>query len=199
MKHGVMIGTFLGSGLLAITSWAAIPIPGVVLYGPVFIDQQYQEPEDEVTVVARVDGVDNPVGSYHLGDTARADGFYVLRIRLRSSADGSSQDPGDNFALVGQTVHLLTQQGSGDEQPVMDFVIGAQGHIQYLELGAHVPGDWNGDMQVSIEDYPYFEECMQGQGTGGTADCRAIFDSNTDGDIDLRDFQSWQAAFANSK
>ena len=84
---GIVVAVFLVGGLVTL---AGIPEPDNVLYGPVYFDGVLQTATDPVKaeVIARVDGVTNPVGVYTMADNGDAGDNYVLRIRLESLADG---------------------------------------------------------------------------------------------------------------
>ena len=100
-----------------------IPEPDVILYGKVTINgTAIPSPlpgGTDVTVLARVTGVTNPVGSYHMGDTANAaiSGFaqYVLKIHLESLADGSTQS--SDHAIVSQTANLFINRVPAPSNP----------------------------------------------------------------------------------
>ena len=77
---GTVLAVLLVGGLTAI---ASIPEPDVVLYGPVYFDQVLQTQSDTgVSIIARVDGLSGPVGTYAMGDNEDAGNDFVLRIRL---------------------------------------------------------------------------------------------------------------------
>ncbi len=65
-------------------------------------------------------------------------------------------------------------------------------------------GDWNGDGNVTLADFPQFIECMSGPiGAPGfvspSPECLNAFDFDTpDGDVDLQDFAAFQRAFTGS-
>lgn len=111
---------------------AGIPEPDLVLYGQVFFEGVLQTKADtNVSIIARVDGVTNPVGSYTMGKNAGAGDSYVLRIRLESLADGAIQS--NDAALIGQTVHIIIKKDT-TEKPARDFVVPGRGHVQNILL-----------------------------------------------------------------
>ncbi|MFH1108166.1 MAG: hypothetical protein V1790_03065 [Planctomycetota bacterium] len=62
---------------------------------------------------------------------------------------------------------------------------------------AGASGDFDGNGYVGAPDYLYFETCLDLSGPGRTApftECRTIFDSDADGDVDLADFAAFQRA-----
>lgn len=129
--------TLLRSALVAcgITagSLAGIPEPDAILYGTVTINGMVQTALDDVTIIARVDGVPDPIAQYHMGDNSSAGDRYILRMRLESLADGTPQS--NNAAVVGQTARIYIQQGDDPEQHVTDFVISEPALVSELNLG----------------------------------------------------------------
>ena len=158
MKGKSAVTTILAVNLVACGALAGIPEPSAVLYGTLTVDGQTITASDGVTVVARVDGVTDPVGTYHMGDNPAAQDNYVLRIRLESLADGSSQS--DNAALVGQTVHVTLFQGAGPQRPAADFQITAPGVVANLDLSVSGGITW----QRAV----YFDETYPTVWTSGT-------------------------------
>lgn len=174
----------------------AQPLPDVVLYGSVTLDGRTVRADDDVTLIARVDGVAEPVGSYHMGDIPGAGDHYVLRLRLESQVEGESQS--DNAARVGQTVHIFVQRGEEPERHVTDFVISAQGHIQQLDLADRMLGDWNRDTRIALDDFVQFHACMEGPTESTSSQCLAVFDFDDSGQVDLEDFSALQSVFTGS-
>ena len=121
-------------GMLASAAVAGIPQPDAVLHGRVFIDGLQVTATDDVAIIARVAGVQKPVGYYHMGQSFTAGDNYVLRIRVESLSDESDQS--DNAAIVGQTAQIFIRQGNGPELEKEQFTISAIGMIQQLTLGA---------------------------------------------------------------
>ncbi len=58
-------------------------------------------------------------------------------------------------------------------------------------------GDNNGDGFVDLIDYQGFPECFHGLQSGVVTSC-LIFDTAFDGDVDLRDFKTFQSSFTGS-
>jgi len=193
MRYALLIALFFSGGIAGMTALAGIPQPDVILFGEIFINRILQRPADNISVVARVDGVADPVGRYRLGDSSNAGDNYVLRIRLESLADGSSQSR--NAALVGQTVHIYVQKGTGTTQLFADYAIPVQGHVQYLDLGVRVRGDWNGDTRLALDDYGHLDDCMEGPAAAVLGQCVAVFDFDGNSRVDLADYASFQKAF----
>jgi hypothetical protein len=57
-----------------------------------------------------------------------------------------------------------------------------------------LPGDWNRDGNVALDDYANFFECMTGPGGGVPDNCRWA-DIDEDDDVDLIDYDWFRAAF----
>ena len=59
-------------------------------------------------------------------------------------------------------------------------------------------GDANDNCVVNLNDYDYFQTCLSTGGPGKPAPhvCTKGFDGDVDGDVDFKDFQSFQLAFA---
>jgi hypothetical protein len=180
-----------GAAIAGTVAWAGIPEPDVVLYGQVFIQQLLQGAVTDLTVIARVDGVSDPVATYRMGTESGVGDRYVLRIELESLADGSGQS--NDKAVVGQTAHILIREGDGPEQPVTDYAIADRGRIEYVDLGERVPGDWTGDAQVTLSDLPPFAECLKGP-VPHSGQCVAAYDFDGNSTVDLADFGGYQAA-----
>lgn len=141
MRYSVLILTL--AGMTAGIVHAGLPEPDAVLYGTVTLDGSVVTASDDVMVVARVDQASKPVGTYHMGDNAAAGDQYVLRIRVESLADGSSQS--DDAALIGQTAHIFVKAGRGAEKLADEFVIASRGISQQLNLVASSGDDCNGN------------------------------------------------------
>ena len=127
--------------VVACPALAGIPEPSVVLYGGLTIDDRAITAADGVTVVARVGGVIQPVGSYTMGDNPLAQDNYVCRIKVESLAGGSS--PSDGAAQVGQTVSILIQQGVGPERLAATHTITAPGVVLHMDLSVRGGIAWD--------------------------------------------------------
>ena len=183
---------------------AGIPLPDVVLYGELRIGGAViPASRSDVTVLGRVDGVTEPVGTYRMGDNPNAGDRYVLRIRLESLADGAA--PSNNAAQIGQTVNLFAKEGDGAEQAVGTFAVSAAGVLKSLNLPVTaVKGDGDNDGDVDVRDFVSFVRCFSGpQGTPGfqppDGPCAAKFDFEPDGDVDFVDFVGFVSAFTGPK
>lgn len=64
----------------------------------------------------------------------------------------------------------------------------------YSTICEGVGGDYNGDHRVTQDDFNQLGECFSGSDVTANGGC-AIFDSDTDADVDLRDFAEFQLLF----
>jgi len=188
---------------------AGIPEAGLVLYGSVTVEGQPARVGEDVAVIARVDGVPNPVGSYHMGDNPGATGVcaggadcYELRIKVESLEPGGTQS--DDAALIGQTVKIYIQQDGGPEEYVAEVVANRAAIMELnLNLCHHTQPDYDCDGDVDLTDFTTFADCNAGPDQPpaptlpgvATADCLSAFDDDSDGDVDMLDLQPLQAAF----
>ena len=90
-----------------------------------------------------------------MGDIPSAGDNYVLRIRLESLADGSSQNA--NTALIGQTVYIFAKTSDYLEVPAGSVTVQESGAAQYLDLYnasiIYPSGDLNTDGIVNFMDF----------------------------------------------
>ncbi len=71
-----------------------------------------------------------------------------------------------------------------DGDPVdIDFV--------YLNAIPNAIGDANGDGDITEADFEYLVACYTDEGISSSLNCQACFDYDEDGDVDLRDFQTF--------
>lgn len=196
MRSRILFITSLVVTVATVAAWAGIPLPDVVLYGQVFINQQLQQPQDELLITARANGAEGPVvGSYRLRDSMN--GYYVLRIRLESPVQG--MEPSNDAAQVGDMVHISIEEPARQELPSVEYRLAPEkgyGYVEYLDLGDRVKGDFNGDAQVDLGDLPSFLTCMGGPEVQTRGQCPAVFDFDSDADVDLVDLRGFLAAFA---
>jgi len=135
---------------------AGIPIPDLTLYGEVSVGGEPIGAHDNVSIIARVNGnPDSLVGAYRMGDIPSAGDNYVLRIRLESLADGSSQSA--NAALIGQTVYIFAKISNYLEVPAGSVTVQESGVAQQLDLQngsiIYPNGDLNTDGIVNFIDF----------------------------------------------
>ncbi len=135
---------------------AGIPIPDLTLYGEVSVGGEPIGAHDDVSIIARVNGnPDSLVGAYRMGDIPSAGDNYVLRIRLESLADGSSQSA--NAALIGQTVYIFAKISNYLEVPAGSVTVQESGVAQQLDLHngsvIYPKADLNTDGIVNFIDF----------------------------------------------
>ncbi|MDH4238874.1 MAG: hypothetical protein OEW48_04875 [Phycisphaerae bacterium] len=112
---------------------AGIPIPDLTLFGEVSVGGEPIGAHDNVSIIARVNGdPDSLVGAYRMGDNPSAGDYYILRIRLESLADGSSQSL--NAALIGQMVYIFAKVSNYLEVPAGSVTVQESGVAQHLDL-----------------------------------------------------------------
>jgi hypothetical protein len=67
---------------------------------------------------------------------------------------------------------------------------------QYLLFSLdRLPGDWDGDGDVDLEDYAHFSQCVTGPAGGAMGPGCSAFDFDGDVDVDLADFHDLQSGF----
>ncbi len=152
---------------------AGIPEPDMTLFGEVSVSGRPIGAHDDVSIIARVSGDPNSlVGAYRMGDNPMAGDYYVLRIRLESLADGSSQSP--NAALIGQMVDIFVKTSYYVEVPAGSVTIHESGVAQHLDLynGSVVfpDADLNTDGIVNLKDFAAVAQCWDRK------DCAAVND-----------------------
>lgn len=136
MNAKLSIFGFVAAVVWSATASAAIPEPDAILHGRVFIDgNPVPGSNTDVEIIGRVEvgGVEQEVGRYRMGDNADAGDQYILRVRLESLADGSTQS--DSAALVGQTLRIYIKNGAEPGTLAGEFVISDRGLVQVLDLG----------------------------------------------------------------
>ncbi len=198
-RHGAYLVTLFLLVMTAAVVRAGIMLPDVVLHGRVNVNCRTATAADDMTVLARIDGVSDPVGQYRMGGRASIGDRYALRIRLESGADGSAQS--NNAARVGDTVHIFVKQGGGAEQAVADYAITEIGAVVRLNLSIAseaCPGDLDEDGDVDLVDHSSFQKCLTGPGGTASAECGAA-DFDNDNDVDLIDWYGFQAVFTGSE
>jgi hypothetical protein len=77
---------------------------------------------------------------------------------------------------------------AGDDDTICDYAL-------TLSVAPCVPGDYNGDDTVGVDDYAVFADCLSGPGAVPTPpapitveECLGVFDFDIDEDVDLYDF-----------
>jgi len=135
---------------------AGIPEPDMTLFGEVSVGGQTQGAHDNVSIIARVSGDPNSfVGAYRMGDNPLAGDYYILKIRLESLADGSSQSA--NAALIGQMVDIFVKSAGYLEVFAASVTVEGRGIVQYLDLSINAPtysaADLNIDGIVNFDDF----------------------------------------------
>ncbi len=103
-------------------------------------------------------------------------------------------DAGDNDAYLaagGGLVDLDGKDRAIDNTGVMDTGVGS---VTYLDMGAYEQGPCHGDGIINLNDLESLAGCMVGPNGGVNPSC-GCSDYNPDGNVDLRDYASYQLAF----
>jgi len=119
--------------------------------------------------------------------------------QLASSAywpAGISYDPeGDGTPIGSLGVHEHWNN-STDRQYSRN--LGTGDGIELIALTSSIPGDFDGDLDVDLDDYEMFENCLSLSGPGVTppsTECLDVFDFDADGDVDMDDFGEFAVHF----
>lgn len=198
----VAIGVLLCSAVIA-----GIPEPDLVLYGTVTHGGGFvtDGASSGLEIVAKVDGVASPVGTYQMGDNAGATDCgneigaqpdadcHVLKIHLESLADGSQRS--DGYALVNDVVEFFIKDGP-TETPAGAFVVQESGLAQRVNIPfILVQADFDMDGDVDNDDFTTFQNCATGPMVplgGGVSQACLSSDFDSDNDVDQDDFGQFQ-------
>ena len=148
---------------------AGIPEPDMTLFGEVTVSGESIGAHDNISIIARVSGDPNSfVGAYRMGDNPLVGDYYILRVRLESLADGSSQSA--NAALIGQTVDIFVKPEHYLEVYAASVLVEARGMTQYLDIDIDSPvylsADLNMDGIVNFIDFAIVAQCWNRQDCG---------------------------------
>jgi len=147
MKNQFRTIAFLTSCLLGVDAAQAIlPQPDAILYGSVIVEGVTIT--ENFSVIARVDGVEEPVGTYVYGSCANGESGvicppadkFLLRIRTESLVDDSSQTASLDSAQLNQTVTILLKQSDGEEKSAGSFVLNPRGLVLHVNLSPETGG-----------------------------------------------------------
>ena len=186
-----LIGAVACTGIVAV---AGVPLPDVIYVGSITSNGQPVTATDDVRVLARVDGVTEPIGAYRMGQSPMADDNYVLRLRLESEADGAPQ--GNDVARVGQTANIFIKVARQAELLVQSVVIPATGTVVSLNLDACFKDtDLNSTGTTELADHVVLQGCFTGPEQGPISQPCEASDLDCDDDVDLRDWAQLQNGF----
>lgn len=65
-------------------------------------------------------------------------------------------------------------------------------HWPYLEMTFDLPGDFDDDGDIDLDDFAHWEDCMTGPDNGPCDDQCSAFDFDDDTDVDMKDFAALQ-------
>ena len=122
-----------------------------------------------------------------LAGMASAGDYEITRHTIDG---GGAPTTGGDWVLtgtVGQPDATTTTLTGGDFALVGGFWTGRV-------TGPHVPGDFDGDGDVDLDDYALFPACVTGPGGGVPPGCEDA-DFELDNDVDFGDFGVFQLAF----
>ncbi|MFH0979930.1 MAG: family 10 glycosylhydrolase [Planctomycetota bacterium] len=157
----------------------------------------------------------HPAMSWH-DPTAATKGAVYGRI-----ADGATGQPIDNATFEingfpaaqvdGNGFYVVTQLSAGPTGTMVPTSAVAPGYAEVFRpavlveragftevnfaLGTWLPGDYDVDADVDLDDYAHFASCLTGPGQGPLAAGCDVFDFDADADVDLKDYQVLQDSF----
>lgn len=126
------LGTCFSLGCLASSLVADIPRPDALVYGTVELNGQMAMAADDITVVARVRGLNAPIAAYHIGAQPTAEDKYVLWIPQAVLDDGTTPPLG--YAMPGNVAKIYVKQGDGPEVYFTDVIVPNSGEVKRLDL-----------------------------------------------------------------
>ncbi len=130
--HAVIIVVLLSMPFVTLGS---IPEPSMVFYGTIQLGSQFVTASDDITVIARVQGMSQSlVGSYAMGDNANAQDNYVLPVRLETLLIGNTQS--QKAAQIGQNIEFYLRLSDGTEYFAGRFNGLERGGVEQLNLFA---------------------------------------------------------------
>jgi hypothetical protein len=139
---------------------AGLPERPALVHGQAFIDGMEVRATDDVTILARVPGLTNPVGRYHMGDLPGAGDDYLLKLRIESVVEGTQRS--DDAAIIGDTIEIRLQQATGPEKKIAEFPLAGAGVIrpQTLRLDACTDDGECDDADACTTDHCVDEVCL---------------------------------------
>lgn len=118
--------------LMSTVANADIAQPDGIVYGALHIDGQVARATEGYTIMARVDGLEDPVSVYRMGNNPAAGDRYVLHIPHAVQADGRT--PSANTSQAGAMAKIYVLDGNGNGVHAGDVRIPASGKAQQLDL-----------------------------------------------------------------
>lgn len=122
----------------AATEADEIALPDGIVYGLFDIEDGIVSAGDDVTVIARLDGLETAIALYQMGENPTAGNHFVLRFPYNLLADGKA--PGSHSARAGQVASIYLKIGRNPERYVTQVVVPESGEITQATLPDHVPG-----------------------------------------------------------
>ncbi len=92
-------------------------------------------------------------------------------------------------ALPGDVLECTVTPGDG-------LTDGDADDVSAIISGFPIPGDFDDDGDVDLQDFAAFLDCVTGPGVPSTPTCSDMADLSDDGDVDLIDFGLWSRLFS---
>lgn len=118
---------------------------------------------------------------------------YVLPVN-----EAISNALGDGSKKIAIRFQIDPQTPNASNQAFMDAIDSDPNSKPILIITDAIPGDIDGDLAVDLYDAQAFITCHEGPEQFRTASCDKL-DLDLDGDVDLRDYDLWQAYFGVSR
>jgi hypothetical protein len=117
----------------------------------------------------------------------RTDGAGYFLVSNREA--GPLGPPGSTYPIT------ISSPGYDDvERPAVLVEVAGYTEANFA-MGTWLPGDYDVDGDVDLDDYGRFAGCITGPENGGPAAGCDLFDFDTDNDVDHQDFGVFQAGF----
>ena len=188
MKMSRSILLFVMFGTWTMISWAGIPEPDTILYGELYVNGKLIMAKDDVTIFAKLNGVE--ITKYKMGSNSQAGNEYALRLPMQSTDDGIVNPLAAKF---GDNIQIYVKQGFGSQVKVLnpDFHITGRGIVKFHRLFVGmscgtVEGDFNQDCRVNLADLSLFASQWMRTSCVSPGWCDG-YDINKDGSVSMFD------------
>lgn len=188
----ILVRLLVGCVGVSVASAGGIPEPSPTIYGSITVDGVAVAATDSVQIIATIDGVQQPVGEYVMGDNAGAAGqcaggadCYVLQLRLETPVPDHPRS--DNAAVIGDTVRIFVQTAM-ELIEATTHTIATRGELVPLDLEVFTLPDTDGDGDSDLLDVAMLQRCFTGANNGPIAAGCESANRDDDNDVDLDDF-----------